>query len=62
MRYLIAASLINIVLDLILVGWLRMGVAAAAFATIASPDGQRRSGIYKLTALPKRRGPCIGAR
>ena len=35
MRYLIAASLINIVLDLILVGWLRMGVAAAAFATIA---------------------------
>ena len=36
MRYLITASIINIILDLVLVGWLRMGVAAAAFATIAS--------------------------
>lgn len=36
MRYLITASLINIVLDLVLVGGLRLGVAAAAFATIVS--------------------------
>ena len=36
MRYLITASIINIILDLILVGWLRFGVGAAAFATIAS--------------------------
>ena len=36
MRYLITASLINIALDLILVGGLRLGVAAAAFATIVS--------------------------
>lgn len=36
MRYLIAASIINIVLDLVLIGGFRMGVGAAAFATIAS--------------------------
>ena len=36
MRYLIAASIINIVLDLVLIGVFRMGVGAAAFATIAS--------------------------
>ena len=36
MRYLIAASIINIVLDLVLIGGLRMGVGAAAFATVAS--------------------------
>ena len=36
MEYLITASIINIILDLILVGWLRFGVGAAAFATIAS--------------------------
>ena len=36
MRYLITDSLINIVLDLVLVGGLRLGVAAAAFATIVS--------------------------
>ena len=36
MEYLITASIINIILDLILVGWLRFGVGAAAFATIVS--------------------------
>ena len=36
MQYLIAASIINIVLDLVLIGGFRMGVGAAAFATIAS--------------------------
>lgn len=36
MRYLIAASIINIVLDLVLIGGFRMDVGAAAFATIAS--------------------------
>ena len=36
MEYLITASIINIILDLILVGWLRFGVGAAAFAPIAS--------------------------
>ena len=36
MRYLITASRINIVRDLVLVGGLRLGVAAAAFATIVS--------------------------
>ena len=45
MRYLIAASIINVILDLILVGWLRMGVGAAAFATIAS---QTVSAIWPL--------------
>ena len=49
MRYLIAASLINIVLDLILVGWLRMGVAAAAFATIASQTVSAVLAFAKLT-------------
>ena len=36
MKYLIAASLINIVLDLLFIGVLGYGVAAAAFATIIS--------------------------
>ena len=36
MKYLITASLINIVLDLLFIGVLGYGVAAAAFATIAS--------------------------
>ena len=49
MRYLIAASLINIVLDLLLVGWLRMGVAAAAFATIASQTVSAILAFAKLT-------------
>ena len=49
MRYLIAASLINIVLDLILVGWLHMGVAAAAFATIASQTVSAVLAFAKLT-------------
>ena len=49
MRYLIAASLINIVLDLILVGWLHMGVAAAAFATIASKTVSAVLAFAKLT-------------
>ena len=48
MRYLIAASLINIVLDLVLVGWLRMGVAAAAFATIASQTVSATLAFAKL--------------
>ena len=49
MRYLIAASIINVILDLILVGWLRMGVGAAAFATIASQTVSAIMAFAKLT-------------
>ena len=49
MRYLIAASIINVILDLILVGWLRMGVGAAAFATIASQTVSAILAFAKLT-------------
>ena len=34
--YLIISSLINIVLDYVLIAWFEMGVEAAAFATILS--------------------------
>ena len=49
MRYLIAASIINVILDLILVGWLRMGVGAAAFATIVSQTVSAILAFAKLT-------------
>ena len=47
--FLVFCSLLNIVLDLILVGWLRMGVAAAAFATIASQTVSAVLAFAKLT-------------
>ena len=49
MRYLIAASIINIVLDLVLIGGFRMGVGAAAFATIASQTVSAVLAFAKLT-------------
>ncbi len=50
MKYLITASLINIVLDLLFIGVLGYGVAAAAFATIISQSVSAHSGILQADA------------
>lgn len=52
MRFLITASLINIALDVILVGGLRLGVGAAAFATVVS---QTVSAVLAFTKLIRSR-------
>ena len=54
MQYLITASIINIVLDIILVGGMRMGVGAAAFATIAS---QSVSAVLAFAKLMRSQEP-----
>ncbi|MBP5209245.1 MAG: MATE family efflux transporter [Clostridia bacterium] len=47
-RYLVVASVINIVLDLVFVAWLRMGVAGVAVATVVA---QLFSAVLSVSAL-----------
>ena len=59
MRYLIAASLINIVLDLILGRLAAHGRGRGGVRNDCLPDGQRRSGICQANALPRGVGRAL---